>query len=55
MFLLNWQLGEESHRVATKAVSLNKSERYLTLAEFFNEWKDSLVFWKGKSEGDKRI
>ena len=53
--LLNWQLSEESYRVATKAVSLNKSERYLTLAEFFNEWKDSLAFLKGKSEVDKRI
>lgn len=37
--LLNWQLSEESYRVATKAVSPNKSERYLTFAEFFTEWK----------------
>ena len=37
--LPNWQLSEESYQVATKAVSLNKSERYLTFAEFWYEWK----------------
>ena len=38
--LSNWQLSEESYRVAAKAVSLNKNERYLTFAEFFYEWKE---------------
>ena len=37
--LMNWQLSEESYRVAAKAVSLNKSERYLSFSEFFYEWK----------------
>lgn len=35
----NWQLSAESYRIATKAVSLNKNERYLTFAEFFRDWK----------------
>lgn len=35
----NWQLGEKSYQVATKAVSFNKEERYSTFAEFFHEWK----------------
>ena len=39
--LSNWQLSEESYRVATKAVCLDKSERYLTLDEFFFEWKEA--------------
>lgn len=38
--LPDWQLSEESYRVATKAVCLNKKERYLTFAEFFNKWKE---------------
>lgn len=42
--LLNWQLSEESYRVAAKAVSLNKSERYSTFAEFFYEWKKANGF-----------
>ena len=42
--LLNWQLSEESYRVAAKAVSLDKSERYLTFAEFFCEWKEANGF-----------
>lgn len=33
--LSNWQLSTESYRVATKAVRLNKSERYSSFAEFF--------------------
>lgn len=37
--LSNWQLNEESYQVATKAVSFNKSERYLTFTEFWYEWK----------------
>ncbi len=44
--LSNWQLSEESYRVASKAVSLNKSERYLTFAEFFGEWKRCYDIWK---------
>lgn len=42
--LSNWQLSEESYLVATKAVSLNKSKRYLTFAEFFYEWKKANSF-----------
>ena len=36
--LLNWQLSEESYRVAVKAVSPDKCDRYLTFTEFFHEW-----------------
>lgn len=39
--LSNWQLNEESYRVATKAVSLNKNERYLTFTEFFKDWREA--------------
>jgi len=39
--LSKWQLNEESYRVATKAVSLNKKERYLTFSEFWGEWKEA--------------
>jgi len=39
--LSNWQLSEESYWVTSKAVSPNKSERYLTLADFFREWKEA--------------
>ncbi len=42
--LSNWQLNEESYRVAAKAVSLIKSERYLTFSEFFYEWKEANSF-----------
>lgn len=35
----DWQLNEESYRVAMKAVSLNKSKRYMTFAEFYTDWK----------------
>lgn len=41
--LPNWQLSEDSYRVATKAVSLNKNERYLSFEEFFNEWKGAYI------------
>ena len=34
-----WQLSEEAYRVAIKAVSPDRNERYLTFAEFWNEWK----------------
>ena len=34
-----WQLSEESYKVATKAVNLNKNERYQTFAEFCDDWK----------------
>ena len=37
--LMNWQLSEESYRVAAKAVSRNKSERYVSFATFLCEWK----------------
>ena len=42
--LHNWQLNEESYRVAKKAVSPNKSERYLTFSEFFGEWEEASRF-----------
>lgn len=42
--LSNWQLSEESYIVASKAVCLNKRERYLTFAEFFYEWKKTNNF-----------
>ena len=35
----NWQLNEKSYKVAIKAVSLDKSERYMTFDEFFHDWK----------------
>lgn len=38
----NWQLGEESYRVAVKAVSLDRDERYKTFAEFYEEWKKQI-------------
>ena len=34
-----WQLSEESYKVATQAVNLNKNERYQTFAEFCDDWK----------------
>ena len=37
-----WQLSEEAYRVAIKAVSPDRNERYLTFAEFWNEWKKAL-------------
>ena len=52
--LLNWQLSEESCRAAAKAVSLNKSERYLTFAEFFKEWKRASSSVAGLYIGDYR-
>ena len=39
-----WQLSAESYKVATKAVNLNKSERYLTFTEFFDDWKTANYF-----------
>lgn len=42
--LYKWQLSEESYKVATKAVSINKSERYLTFTEFFDDWKTANYF-----------
>ncbi len=42
--LTDWQLSEESYRVASKAVSLTKRERYLTFSEFFYEWKEANSF-----------
>ena len=35
----NWQLNEESYAVARKAVSLNKSLRYMSFDEFFHDRK----------------
>ncbi len=40
--LSNWQLNKESYEVAKKAVSLNKNSRYLTFAEFFEDWKKAV-------------
>lgn len=42
--LMNWQLREESYRVAAKAVSHNKSERYVSFAAFFCEWKAAVSY-----------
>lgn len=36
-----WQLNEEGYKVALKAVNHNKSERYLSFAEFYSDWKDA--------------
>lgn len=33
-----WQLNEESYRVASRAVSFDKSERYSTFAKFRQAW-----------------
>lgn len=40
--LPDWQLSEESYLVATKAVSPNRCERYLTFTEFLYEWKKAI-------------
>lgn len=40
--LSNWQLNKESYQVAKKAVSLNKRDRYLTFADFFEDWKKAV-------------
>ena len=34
-----WQLNEESYQVACKAVSLDRNDRYSTIADFFEEWR----------------
>ncbi len=39
--LSNWQLNGESYRVAAKAVSLDRGDRYATFSEFFSEWKEA--------------
>ena len=39
--LARWQLNEESYRVAAKAVSPAKHERYSTFTEFFRQWKEA--------------
>lgn len=44
--LSNWQLSEESYRVAVRAASQNKSERYLTFEDFYHEWKSSTILIK---------
>lgn len=38
----HWQLNEESYQVAIKAVNVNKSERYKTFSEFFNDWETAV-------------
>lgn len=40
--LSNWQLNKESYQVAKKAVSPNKRDRYLTFADFFEDWKKAV-------------
>ncbi len=37
----HWQLNAESYRAAAKAVSLDKNERYKTLAAFFSDWESA--------------
>lgn len=39
----NWQLNEKSYQTALKAVSPVKTERYMTFAEFYDEWKAATV------------
>lgn len=34
----DWQLSEESYKIARKAVSTDKNERYQTFEEFYNDW-----------------
>ena len=36
--LIHWQLSEASYRVAAKAVSSEKADRYLTVAAFWEAW-----------------
>ena len=38
-----WQLNEKSYKVAARAVSPDKKDRYMTFADFFEEWKDASV------------
>lgn len=40
--LSKWQLNEQSYQVAAKAVSPDREDRYRTVAEFFQEWKNAL-------------
>ncbi|MDE7268378.1 MAG: hypothetical protein K2N89_13020, partial [Lachnospiraceae bacterium] len=35
----NWQLNEESYKIAIKAVSEDRTQRYKTFEEFFDDWK----------------
>lgn len=39
----NWQLNEKSYQTALKAVCPLKTERYMTFAEFYDEWKKATV------------
>ena len=41
---------EESNRIAVKAVSPDKCDRYLTFTEFYHEWKKARGY---SSEGEK--
>lgn len=50
--LSKWQLSEESYRVAAKAVSTNKCERYLTFVEFWDEWNAANIFINGGCVSD---
>ena len=37
--IAKWQLDEASYRVAVKAVSQNRDERYKTVEEFYTDWR----------------
>lgn len=39
----NWQLYEESYKIAVKAVSADRSQRYKAFEEFFEDWKKAKV------------
>ncbi len=41
--LENWQANEATYRVALRAVSPQKCNRYATVAEFYSEWRKALT------------
>ena len=38
--LENWQLSEEKYRVAVRAVQPDRKERYKTIEEFYEDWRN---------------
>jgi len=43
--LENWQLNEESYRIALKAVCPDRKKRYSTISEFWVEWKKATALF----------
>lgn len=41
--LSNWQLNEESYRVVSKAVARDRHQRYTTIREFEDAWKEAVA------------